>query len=64
MGTGVWMVTEMLPVAAVTPRISVSLRECHARGVLQKWDAGRKSGTDPGFTLPAEAALLPLDPLQ
>lgn len=58
-GTGVWLVTEMLPVAAVTLRISVPLRECHAGDVLQNWDARRKSGIETGFTLPLRQLFFP-----
>lgn len=63
-GTGVWLVTEMLPVAAVTSRISVPLRECHAEGVLS--EVGCKGGIRhrDWIHVPLEAALRTLNLLQ
>ena len=61
--TGVWLVTEMLPVVAVTPRISVPLRECRTGGMLQKGGARGVNGHRDWICVPG-AALLTLKSLQ
>lgn len=58
-GTGVWLVAEMLPVAAVTPKNLCATERVPCRRCASEVGCKKESGTETGFTLPLRQLFFP-----